>query len=85
MLVPLALVNRIVKQNEVVITSTQIMRKADDHGRMVFTALRDIAAGEECCISYIDEIDIDARRRYLQDQFSFTCQCEGCRAEESLE
>ena len=71
-----------------VITSTQITHKPDDHGRMVFTASRSIAAGEECCISYMDlfgDVDINARRRHLQDQFSFTCQCERCRAEECPE
>lgn len=69
-------------------TFTQIMHKPDEHGRMVFTASRDITAGQECCISYMDlfgDVDVRTRRRHLQEQFSFTCQCERCRAEDRPE
>lgn len=55
---------------------------------MVFTASRDIGPGEECCISYMDlfgDVDVNTRRKHLRVQFSFTCQCERCRAEENSE
>lgn len=63
----------------------QVAHQPDEHGRMVFTASRDIPANEECNISYMDlfgDVDVSTRRTHLQEQFSFTCQCERCRAEE---
>ncbi|RAH43188.1 general amino acid permease [Aspergillus brunneoviolaceus CBS 621.78] len=48
--------------------------KPDQHGRMIFTAAKDIAAGEECCISYFDLTqftDLQTRRERLQTLFRF--------------
>ncbi|RAL14769.1 general amino acid permease [Aspergillus homomorphus CBS 101889] len=62
-----------------------IMHQPDQHGRMVFTAAKDIAAGEECCISYFDLTkltDLKARREHLQTLFRFVCQCPRCQSEE---
>ncbi|OOF98432.1 hypothetical protein ASPCADRAFT_164992 [Aspergillus carbonarius ITEM 5010] len=62
-----------------------IMHKPDHQGRMVFTASRDIAAGEECCISYFDltkRVDLKSRRDHLQGLFRFVCGCDRCTAEE---
>ncbi|KAL2808074.1 hypothetical protein BJX63DRAFT_436460 [Aspergillus granulosus] len=58
--------------------------KPDKNGRMVFTAGRDIAAGEECCISYFDMaqyVELNERRGHLQDLFRFKCGCPRCTAE----
>lgn len=52
-----------------------------------FTAARDIAAGEECCISYIrgeeDALDVHARRKRLQNGWGFVCSCSKCLEEEA--
>ncbi|KAK6221502.1 hypothetical protein LQW54_001274 [Pestalotiopsis sp. IQ-011] len=64
-----------------------VTHQADDRGRMMVTALRDIAAGEECCTSYFDlseYVDLDARRRKTEELFTFTCQCPRCLEEERL-
>ncbi|KAJ5925283.1 hypothetical protein N7454_007922, partial [Penicillium verhagenii] len=65
-----------------------IIHKPDDHGRMVFTAARDINKDDECCISYFDlsqYTDITTRREYLKNSFRFTCKCERCVSEEPVE
>ncbi|KAF3016532.1 Zinc finger MYND domain-containing protein 15 [Neopestalotiopsis sp. 37M] len=67
---------------------SQVTHQADDRGRMIVTALRDIAAGEECCTSYFDlskYVDLDARRRKTEELFTFTCQCPRCLQEERRE
>ncbi|KAL4912255.1 hypothetical protein BDW62DRAFT_26314 [Aspergillus aurantiobrunneus] len=61
-----------------------IIHKPDKHGRMVFTASRDIGAGEECCIVYFDMtqyIELQDRRGHLQGLFRFKCGCPRCEAE----
>ncbi|KAL4864924.1 hypothetical protein BDV12DRAFT_200642 [Aspergillus spectabilis] len=58
-----------------------ITHKPDKYGDMVFTANRDIPAGEECCISYFDmtqHITLKERRRHLQSLFRFRCECARC-------
>ncbi|KAL3434829.1 hypothetical protein BDV09DRAFT_169072 [Aspergillus tetrazonus] len=63
-----------------------IIHKPDKNGRMVFTAGRDIAAGEECCISYFDMtqyVSLQDRRRHLQGLFRFKCGCPRCLEEEA--
>lgn len=46
---------------------------------IVFRALRDIAAGEELCISYGNLIETrDVRRRELGEKFGFECHCAAC-------
>ncbi|KAL4976875.1 hypothetical protein BDW66DRAFT_166181 [Aspergillus desertorum] len=63
-----------------------IIHKADKQGRMVFTAGRDIAAGEECCISYFDitqYVSLRERRGHLQGLFRFKCGCPRCLEEET--
>ncbi|KAJ5646225.1 hypothetical protein N7490_002597 [Penicillium lividum] len=65
-----------------------IIHKADEQGRMVFTASRDIYKDEECCISYFDltkYTEIAIRRRHLNNAFRFTCKCERCVSEETIE
>lgn len=62
-----------------------IIHKPDDQGRMVFIASKDIAPGEECCISYFDLtrfVDLKIRREHLQASFRFLCKCERCISEE---
>ncbi|KAL2833128.1 S-adenosyl-L-methionine-dependent methyltransferase [Aspergillus pseudoustus] len=58
-----------------------IIHKPDKNGRMVFTAGRDIAEGEECCISYFDMtqyVELSERRGHLQSLFRFKCGCPRC-------
>lgn len=53
---------------------------------MVLTATRDIAAGEECCISYFDltvHVDLNARQKRTRELFTFSCTCERCLREEA--
>jgi trans-aconitate 2-methyltransferase len=52
---------------------------------MVFTAGRDIAAGEECCISYFDMtqyVSLSERRAHLSRLFRFKCGCPRCTEED---
>ncbi|CAG8231621.1 unnamed protein product [Penicillium salamii] len=68
--------------------SPNIIHKADEKGRMVFTASRDIFPGEECCISYFDLTqynDLKSRRDHLRKSFLFVCQCQRCVSEEPVE
>jgi hypothetical protein len=45
-------------------------------------ALRDIRAGEEICISYLDECQLErsrhSRQNYLKENYIFQCECEKC-------
>lgn len=55
---------------------------------MVFTAGRDIAPGEECCISYFDMTQyttLSDRRGRLQSLFRFKCGCSRCSGQEAEE
>ncbi|KAL3471071.1 hypothetical protein BJX99DRAFT_250700 [Aspergillus californicus] len=58
-----------------------ITHKPDKQGCMVFTASRDILAGEECCITYFDMaefVTVNERREHLQSLFRFKCGCPRC-------
>lgn len=48
-------------------------------------ALRDIAEGEEICISYLDECELNrsrhSRQKYLEENYLFACECEKCQEE----
>ncbi|KAL2826658.1 hypothetical protein BDW59DRAFT_160849 [Aspergillus cavernicola] len=62
-----------------------IIHKPDKTNRMVFTAGRDIAAGEECCITYFDlseYIELQERRGHLRALFRFRCGCARCVADQ---
>ncbi|BCS28984.1 uncharacterized protein APUU_70554A [Aspergillus puulaauensis] len=53
----------------------------DDRGRMVMTTTRDIAAGEECFIAYIDlsvHKSLEARQKRIMHYFTFSCVCDRC-------
>lgn len=70
------------------ISLAQIIHKPDKHSGMVFTAGRDIAPGEECCISYFDMTQYTTlrdRRERLQSLFRFKCGCSRCSVEEAEE
>lgn len=55
--------------------------QGDFSDRTAVLALRDIAAGEELCISYIDEdASLEDRNEMLRD-YGFTCSCTKCQAE----
>ena len=46
---------------------------------MVFRTLRDIQEGEELCFNYCDVLATkDERKRILQDEFGFECNCSAC-------
>ncbi|GMG51198.1 unnamed protein product [Aspergillus oryzae var. brunneus] len=65
-----------------------IIHKPDDQSRMVFVASKDIATGEECCISYFDlskKVELKDRRDHLQGSFRFVCKCDRCVSEEPPE
>ncbi|KAM5377552.1 hypothetical protein ACJZ2D_004921 [Fusarium nematophilum] len=65
-----------------------VTHKPDSRGRMVYTAARDIAKGEECMITYFDltvHDDLASRQELVQDQFQFKCTCERCLEEEAEE
>ena len=51
----------------------------DARGTQTFHALRDIAAGEEICHSYLDmTVTTSARQAQLRDVYHFTCDCWLC-------
>lgn len=56
-----------------------------NNSRLCLIALRDIQAGEEICISYLDECDRDrsrhSRQKLLKENYLFICNCEKCLAE----
>ncbi|KAJ3546496.1 hypothetical protein NM208_g1964 [Fusarium decemcellulare] len=65
-----------------------VTHKPDNQGRMVYTAARDIAKGEECMITYFDlteHEDLTSRQKHVQEQFQFKCTCERCLSEEAEE
>lgn len=53
--------------------------------RWVFSAEREIGAGEECCITYLGgeerELDVRERRARLREHWGFECMCVRCRVE----
>ena len=55
-------------------------------GRMIVRALRDIAAGEEICVHYVDLLQSrsERQRELLTDKY-FSCACQRCRMEEKSE
>ncbi|KAH7176841.1 hypothetical protein EDB81DRAFT_898304 [Dactylonectria macrodidyma] len=58
-----------------------VTHKPNDNARMVYTSARDIAAGEECCITYFDLTaykDLASRQQMSESQFQFSCTCERC-------
>ncbi|KAE8363808.1 hypothetical protein BDV27DRAFT_165220 [Aspergillus caelatus] len=68
--------------------SPNIIHKPDNQSRMVFVASKDIATGEECCISYFDltkKVELKDRRDHLQGSFRFVCKCDRCVSEEPPE
>ncbi|KAL4931837.1 SET domain-containing protein [Aspergillus undulatus] len=65
-----------------------ISHKPDKSARMIFTANRDISAGDECCITYFDMtqyVALKDRREHLQGLFRFKCRCARCIADEEEE
>ncbi|KAL4797785.1 hypothetical protein BDV19DRAFT_37982 [Aspergillus venezuelensis] len=65
-----------------------IIHKSDKHGRMIFTANRDIPPGEECCIAYFDmtqRVELKERREHLASLFRFKCGCPRCTDDEKKE
>lgn len=55
----------------------------EEHGLVsIIEAMRDIKAGEEVSISYVDtDLGYDARQEELINQFSFVCRCFRCTTE----
>jgi len=52
---------------------------------LALVALRDIAAGEEICISYLEECQRSrsrhSRQKHLRENYVFLCQCDKCELE----
>lgn len=48
-------------------------------------ALQDISVGEEICISYLDECQLErsrhTRQKYLEENYIFLCECEKCNSQ----
>ncbi|KAF2627350.1 hypothetical protein BU25DRAFT_61754 [Macroventuria anomochaeta] len=69
------------------VVSDACKQTGKDLGSMRLVATRDIVAGEEILMEYNrGSADFwlplrDERRRFLQEHWSFTCQCIGCRDE----
>ena len=66
----------------------QVSHKPDSQGRMVFTAARDIAKGDECMITYFDltvHKSLSSRQDVVREQFRFRCTCDRCLEEEAAE
>ena len=60
------------------------MRKEHDGRRLRFVTARDIAAGEELCISYglMEALGLEQRKKELMGGWFFCCQCSRCVTEE---
>lgn len=57
----------------------------NDH-TVTFVALRPIEAGEELCISYVDDnLDWQERRKHLETYYAFTCKCMRCHVQSNPE
>jgi hypothetical protein len=64
---------------------TPNVRKIRVGRAMKFYAMRDIQYGEELCISYVTlEDGVEERRRTLQENWYFHCECNRCHAESSV-
>lgn len=54
----------------------------EDGRTWTFWTSRDVAAGEELCISYLggeeEELDVQERRKRLRDTWGFECNCVNC-------
>lgn len=54
---------------------------------VVLKAVAPIQAGDEICISYLDECQLErsrhSRHKTLRENYIFVCQCPKCRAEAS--
>ncbi|KAI5989994.1 hypothetical protein EDD15DRAFT_2170926 [Pisolithus albus] len=46
--------------------------------QMSIVAMRDIEAGEEVCISYVDPALLDTRQQIFRFSYGFTCTCPSC-------
>ncbi|KAI6028060.1 hypothetical protein PISMIDRAFT_98964 [Pisolithus microcarpus 441] len=46
--------------------------------QMSIVAMRDIEAGEEVCISYVDPALLDTRQQIFRFTYGFTCTCPSC-------
>ncbi|XP_037092916.1 SET and MYND domain-containing protein 5-like [Pollicipes pollicipes] len=56
-----------------------------DNFHLVMSATQDIAAGEQICVSYLDECALErsrhSRSKILRGNYLFNCQCGRCQAE----
>ncbi|KAI0091785.1 hypothetical protein BDY19DRAFT_932230 [Irpex rosettiformis] len=59
------------------------VRKERDGRRLRFVTTRDVALGEEVCISYghVEAMGLEQRRKELMDGWFFCCQCSQCMTE----
>ncbi|KIY72319.1 SET domain-containing protein [Cylindrobasidium torrendii FP15055 ss-10] len=63
---------------------TPNIKKTRDGRALAFRTLRDVAAGEELCISYVEETDSwEKRQARLQEWWFFSCQCAKCHRDEA--
>lgn len=59
----------------------------NDTHRLTLLATRDVAVGEEVCISYLDDCMLSnskrRRREYLESNYLFYCNCKRCNSEDT--
>ena len=61
------------------LTWTSVVSVHMDAGTAAFVAARDIPAGEQLCISYIDaSMGVKMRQQKLEWGYGFQCKCEAC-------
>ena len=68
------------------IKASQLYWGPDSQGNLVLTTSRDLTAGEECFICYLDiseYVDPTKRERVLREGFHFSCACEICVLEQA--
>ena len=64
------------------------MLKVRNGRRLQFVAIRDIAEGEELCISYgpsVEAMDVEHRQKELMDGWFFECRCSRCEADKQAQ
>eukprot|EP00743_Colponemidia_sp_Colp-15_P015519 GILK01018685.1.p1 GENE.GILK01018685.1~~GILK01018685.1.p1 ORF type:complete len:411 (+),score=47.99 GILK01018685.1:158-1234(+) len=54
----------------------------DEEGDIIVKTTRNVPAGEELCIHYVNlEMDVDSRSRELLEKYRFLCSCNKCKSD----
>eukprot|EP00730_Choanoeca_flexa_P000118 TRINITY_DN10051_c0_g1_i1.p1 TRINITY_DN10051_c0_g1~~TRINITY_DN10051_c0_g1_i1.p1 ORF type:complete len:349 (+),score=80.42 TRINITY_DN10051_c0_g1_i1:2-1048(+) len=81
------LINHDCMPNAIIDAHTSVAQsKQTRAAKVVVRACRDIKAGEEISLSYVDtNLSTNARQRELQSKHGFRCRCDRCEDEDSLD